>query len=188
MVKENGGEFMYTGEKVRFRAYRKEDLEQAQIYVNDPETKSLLHPGIPYLYTLEDEQKWFETNSATNELYNFAIETISDHKYIGGCGINKIDWKNSVATVGIFIGDKGYWGKGYGTDAMNVLVRFIFEQMNINRIQLFVFSFNPRAIKSYEKVGFQVEGQLRNAIYRNGEYHDEVVMGILKEEYFTREG
>ncbi|TCS81049.1 GNAT family N-acetyltransferase [Tepidibacillus fermentans] len=175
---------MYTGEKVRLREYRKEDIEQAQIYINDPEVKRLLHPGIPYLYTFEDEQKWFESNTATKDIYNFAIETIPDHKYIGGCGINKLDWKNSVAVVGIFIGDKEYWGKGYGTDAMKVLIRFIFEQMNIHKVRLHVFAFNKRAIKSYEKCGFKTEGILRKEVYRDGEYHDEIVMGILKEEYF----
>ncbi|WP_339063454.1 GNAT family protein [Tepidibacillus marianensis] len=174
--------------KVRLREHRKEDVQQAQTYINDPEVKGLLHPGVPYPYTLEDEQKWYESISATKELYSFAIETLSDHKYIGGCGINKVDWKNSVAVVGIFIGDKEYWSKGYGTDAMKVLVRFIFEQMNIHRIQLHVFSFNKRAVKSYENCGFKEEGVLRKAIYRDGEYHDEIAMGILREEYFAQRG
>lgn len=175
---------MYEGQKVRLREYRKDDIKLAQEYINDPELKKLLHPGIPYLYTLEDEEKWFNNLSATNELYNFAIETLADKKYIGGCGLNNLDWKNSVATVGIFIGDKDYWGKGYGTDAMNVLVNFIFEQMNINKVKLHVFSFNERAIKSYEKSGFIREGVLRKEIYKDGKYYDDIVMGILKEEYY----
>lgn len=174
---------MYTGEKVRLREYREEDIEMALLYINDPEIKALLNPGVPYPLTLEDEYKWFQNLSAFNDLYNFAIETIEDEKYIGGCGINNLDWKNSIATVGIFIGDKNYWGKGYGTDAMQVLMRFIFEQMNINKIKLHVYSFNERAIKSYKKCGFSAEGVLRQEIYRNGEYHDEYIMGILREEY-----
>ena len=176
--------YMYTGELVRLREYRKSDIEIAQNYINDAEIKRLLHPGIPYLYTLEDEQKWFDNLSATNQNYSFAIETTDDNKYIGGCGINRLDWKNSVAEVGIFIGNKAYWGKGYGTDAMKILVTFIFEQMNINKIKLHVFSFNTRAIKSYEKVGFKKEGTLRKEIFRDGNYFDDIVMGMLKEEYF----
>lgn len=176
---------MYTGKKVRLREYRLEDVKMAQDYINDPDVKRLLHPGIPYLYTFEDEKKWYDNMSATKDNYSFAIETLDDKKYIGGCGINEIDWKNSVVTVGIFIGDKEYWGKGYGTDAMMVLVKFIFEQMNLHKIKLHVYSFNVRAIKSYEKCGFVREGLLRQEMYRDGKYSDEVVMGLLSDEYFN---
>lgn len=176
---------MYTGEKVRLREYRKEDAGKAQKYMNDPETKRLLSPRIPFPITLEEEGKWFENLSSSKDTYSFAIETLEDGKYIGGCGVNAIDWKNSVAIVGIFIGDKNYWGKGYGTDAMRVLTKFIFEQMNINKIKLNVFSYNTRAQKSYEKCGFKVEGVLRQELFRDGRYYDEIVMGILKEEYLN---
>ncbi|WP_461615192.1 GNAT family N-acetyltransferase [Clostridium sp. Marseille-QA1073] len=175
---------MYIGEKVKLREYRKEDIKKAQEYMNDREIRGLLAPNIPYPYTYEDEVRWFEGLSANKDLYNFAIETLNDKKYIGGCGINNIDWKNSVATVGIFIGDKDYLGKGYGTDAMKILINFIFEEMNINKIKLNVYSFNERAVKSYEKCGFKKEGLLRKEIFRQGKYHDEVVMGILREEYY----
>lgn len=90
-----------------------------------------------------------------------------------------------MAVEGIFIGDKKYWGKGYGTDAMRVLVKFIFEQMNIHKVKLNVYSFNERAIKSYEKCGFKVEGVLRQEIFRDGRYYDEIIMGLLKEEYYN---
>ena len=174
---------MYIGEKIRLREYRSDDIEIAQKFINDVEIKQMLHPGIPYLYTYKDEQKWFETISATNDVYSFAIETLEGEEYIGGCGVNNVDWKNSVVEVGIFIGKKNLLGKGYGTDAMKVLVRFIFEQMNINKIKLKVFSFNERAIRSYEKCGFKKEGILRQEIFRNGKYHDDVVMGMLRDEH-----
>lgn len=176
---------MYKGEKIRLREYKKEDIKLAQEYVNDSEIKKLLNPGIPFLYTYEDEEKWYENLSASKDTYNFAIETLEDKKYIGGCGINEVDWKNSYVVVGIFIGDKDYLGKGYGTDAMKVLMNFIFEQMNIHKIKLNVFSFNKRAIKSYEKCGFKVEGILRDELFVDGKYHDEVSMGILREEYYN---
>ncbi len=176
---------MYIGEKIRLREYRKEDAEQAKEYVNDPEVKRLLNPNIPYLITLEEEQKWVDGQSSFKDTYNFAIETIEGNKYIGGCGINNIDWKNSVAVVGIMIGDKNYWGKGYGTDAMKTLVRFIFEQMNIHKIKLNVFSYNERAIKSYEKCGFRIEGKLLQEIYRDGKYYDDIIMGLIRETYMN---
>lgn len=176
---------MYTGKKVRLRAYEKEDVIYAWKYINDEEIKRLLMPGIPYPLTFEEEEKWFQQQSAFKDTYNFAIETLDEGKYIGGCGINHLDWKNSVATVGIFIGDKDYLSKGYGTDAMYTLVGFIFNQMNINKVKLNVYSFNERAIKSYKKCGFKIEGTLRQEIFRDGKYHDEYVMGILREEFLN---
>lgn len=107
---------------------------------------------------------------------------MEDNEYIGGCGINHVDWKNSRAEVGIFLG-KPFWNKVYGTDAMRVLVNFIFNEMNLNKISLNVYSFNERAIRSYEKVGFKVEGVLKQHIYREGHYHDEIIMAILKSEW-----
>lgn len=174
---------MYTGKLIRLRDYRKEDTEAAHKYINDPEVKRFLAPGIPFPITYQEELNWVEGQSASKDTYNFAIETLSDNRYIGGCGINSIDWKNSVATVGIFIGNKEYWGKGYGTDAMLTLLSFIFNQMNLHKVRLCVYSFNPRAIACYEKCGFVREGTLRQEIYRDGQYHDEYIMGILKSEF-----
>lgn len=173
---------MFTGKLVKLRAYENGDVEKAQAFVNDPELKYLLMPGVPYPITLADEKNFIEGISAFKETYSFAIETL-EGEYIGGCGLNNVDWKNRVGTVGIFIGEKKYWGKGYGTDAMKVLIGFIFDEMNLNRIVLNVYSFNERAIKSYEKCGFVKEGVLREALFKSGKYHDEVVMGLLANEY-----
>lgn len=175
---------MYIGKKVKLREYRKEDMILAQKFLNDAKVKRLMNPNIPFLYTYEDEEKWFQSQSAMNDLYNFAIETLEEKKYIGGCGINKLDWKNSVATIGIFIGNEDYWSKGYGSDALNILIKFIFEQMNIHKIKLGVYSYNKRAIKCYEKCGFKKEGVLREELFRDGKYHDVIIMGILKDEYY----
>jgi len=169
------------GKLVRLREYHKDDIPTLWKFVNDVEIRKNLISGIPYPWRFEEEEKWYEEQSAKGDLYNFAIERKEDEKYIGGCGITKVDWKNSVATVGIFLGKK-YLSQGYGSDAMRVLVKFIFDQMNIHKVILHAFSFNKRAIRSYEKVGFKVEGNLRKQIFRDGKYHDEVIMGLLKGE------
>jgi RimJ/RimL family protein N-acetyltransferase len=121
-----GGSVMLGGKLVRLRAYKKEDMILAQKYVNDPETKILLQSSVPYPYTIEDQGKWYENISALKDTYDFAIETLNG-VYLGSCGINSVDWKNSKVKVGIFIGDKTYWGRGYGTDAMKILLKFIFQ-------------------------------------------------------------
>lgn len=174
---------MYIGKKVRLRAYKKEDITLRLSYINNPEIERFLVADIPYPISLNEEQKWFESISAFNDTYKFAIETLEDNQFIGGCSINAVDWKNSVVTVGIFIGNINFWGKGYGTDAMKVLLRFIFENMNINKVKLKVFSFNERAIKSYKKCGFKVEGTLKDEIFKEGKYYDEILMAVFKDEF-----
>ena len=174
---------MFDGKLVRLREYRKEDIELRLNYVNDPEVLRFLESGIPYPLTLNEECKWFEAISAFKDSYRFAIEAIDCSQYIGDCGINSIDWKNSVASAVIFIGNNAYRGKGYGTEAMQLLLSFAFNQININKVRLNVYSFNERAIKSYEKCGFRREGVLRQEIFRDGKYHDIIVMGLLREEY-----
>lgn len=176
---------MFTGEKIRLREYMREDMPCALAYLNDPEVKRFLKPRIPFPITMEEQMKWYECNSSSKDKYSFAIEAIEDGRYIGGCGINETDWKNSSVVIGIFIGDKKLWGKGYGYDAVKVLIEFIFLQMNINKIKLSVYAFNERAIKCYEKCGFKREGTLRQEIFRDGKYHDEHIMAILREEFYA---
>lgn len=152
---------MYYGEKVCLRAYKEEDIPIVTKFVNDGELKKLLAPGIPFPITLWEEDEWVKSQKGNkNGEYNFAIEDIETNNYIGGCGINEVNWTTRVATVGIMVGDKDYWNKGYGTDAMKVLMKFIFDNMNIRKIKLNVFSFNIRAQRCYEKCGFKVEGAI----------------------------
>ena len=171
---------MYYGEKVCLRAYREEDIPKATSFVNDEELKKLLVTNVPFPMTLWEEKEWVKSQKSSQDgSYNFAIEDIETKKYIGGCGIQEVNWLSRVATVGIMIGDKEYWGKGYGTDAMKVLMNFIFNNMNIRKIRLSTFSFNMRARKSYEKCGFEVEGILKDEIFKDGKYYDEIIMSVF---------
>jgi len=171
---------MYYGEKICLRAYKQEDIQIATSFVNDKELKKLLVTDIPFPMSLWEEDEWIKSQKSNkNGEYNFAIEDIKTKRYIGGCGIQNVNWLTRVATVGIMIGDKDYLGKGYGTDAMKVLVKFIFQDMNIRKIRLSTFSFNIRAQKSYEKCGFKVEGILKDEVFKDGKYYDEIVMAAF---------
>lgn len=174
---------MYDGKLVRLRAYKREDIDLIMQYINNSEIRKLAMPGILYPLTLLDEEKWFESISGHKENYSFAIDSIKENLFIGGCSINEVDWKNRVATIGIIIGNSEYWGGGYGTDAIRILCAFIFNQLNMNKINLKVYSYNHRAIKSYEKCGFVIEGKLRSEVYCDGQYFDSIVMGLLKSEF-----
>ena len=178
---------MYEGKLVRLRAYREDDAPKAQAFLNDAETRSYLSDAYPFPYTLDEEKKWVAARSgySTNE-YSFAIETLKDGRYIGGCGVHSIQARNRRVRVGIFIGDKDYWGHGYGSDAMSLLLKFAFEEMNMHRVELKVFAYNPRAIRCYEKLGFVHEGRTRESAFHQGQYHDDLTMGILEHEWRAR--
>lgn len=174
---------MFEGQKVRLRAFTKDDLPLARQYINEEAISRILNPRIPFPLRPEDQEKWYESiDPYSTKRYTFAIELKDTKTYIGGCGINEIDSKNRVVLVGIFLGNQ-YTGKGYGTEAMQILVNFCFNEVNCNKIKLHVFSFNKAAIRCYEKTGFKTEGILREEIYRNGAYHDDIVMGILHSEW-----
>lgn len=177
---------MYTGKLVRLRAYKEEDIERAVEFINDEEVKKFLDSNIPFPMTKWQEEEWVRSRKAnSNFTYDFAIEDLETGKYIGGCSINECDVKNRTCVIGIMIGDKEYWSKGYGSDSLKVLTKFIFEEVNMNKIKLKVFSFNSRAIACYKKVGFKEEGILKKELYRNGKYHDEILMAIFKDEFVS---
>lgn len=174
---------MYSGQLVKLRAYKEDDIEKAVEFINDEEVKKLMDSNIPFPMTKWQEEEWVRSRKANTDFtYDFAIEDLKTGKYIGGCSINECDVKNRTCVVGIMIGEKEYWGKGYGSDALKVLIKFIFEEVNMNKIKLNVFSFNNRAIACYKKVGFKEEGILKKEIYRNGRYHDEIIMAMFKDD------
>jgi RimJ/RimL family protein N-acetyltransferase len=170
------------GKKVKIRALEKKDLDEIMKWVNDYKVTRTL---TSFLYPLsgEQEEKILEKLIEPNERNRtFAIET-KKGEYLGNIGFHNIDWKNRNAEVGIVIGKKNYWNKGYGTDAMMTILDFAFNRMNLHKVYLGVFDFNQGGIKSYLKCGFKKEGHLRGMFYNEGKYHDMVMMGILKKEY-----
>src|SRR5699024_4978861 len=106
---------------------------------------------------------------------------------IGVLTIINIDFKNRNTECIIDIGEKEYWGKGYGKEGLKLLLDYAFYEMNLHRVSLRVFSFNDRAIRMYTKLGFQEEGNSRQSLFRDGKWHDIMQMGILQTEYFEKD-
>ena len=134
------------------------------------------------LMSVESEREWIEKSLKENE-YVFAIVDLENDKLIGNCGIHDINYKDRVATVGIFIGEEENRSKGYGAEVLRLLLDYGFNYLNLNNIMLGVMSFNERAIAWYKKVGFKEIGRRRQSYYLNGKYYDSVYMDILKEEF-----
>jgi RimJ/RimL family protein N-acetyltransferase len=174
---------MFRGGKVQLAVVQREYLPQYVEWLNDWQVAQFLNPGIPMPFNLEDETDWFENRRKSKENFVFAIITLDENKLIGNCGLHNVDLKNRTAVFGIFIGDKNYWNKGYGTDATRTLLRFAFGELGLNRVELEVYDFNPRAMRAYEKAGFRSEGGRRQALYREGKFHNIHRMGILREEW-----
>jgi len=172
----------FTGKMVRLASVDPEhDSKLFTQWSQDSEYQQLLNSDPAVLYSPKQVQEWMEKHY--QEMYAFTIRTLEDDQVIGFLDMSGIDWVSGNAWVGIGIGPREYWGKGYGTDAMNVLLRFAFEQLNLRRVSLNVFEYNERAAHSYKKAGFKEEGRLRQWMQRGGERYDLIYMGILREEW-----
>ena len=134
--------------------------------------------------SIAGEKAWLE--NAVSEKYNFAIVDIESDTLIGNISLMHVHEFNITAELGIFIGDENYHSKGYGSEAIMLLLDYGFNYANLNNIMLKVFSTNKRAIKAYEKCGFKTFGIWKECRYFNGEYSDEVYMNITKKEYNSK--
>jgi RimJ/RimL family protein N-acetyltransferase len=180
------------GKRVRLAAFDAErDAEHLARWGQDSEYQQLQGSGPAALWSARQFKDWAEKHYA--EMYSFTIYAIANDpdsepdRVIGSIDLGGINWTARDAWIGIGIGEREYWGKGYGTDAMNLFLDFAFGSLNLNRISLNVFEYNQRAYKSYLKAGFQEEGRMRQWMQRGGERYDLVFMGILREEWEARQ-
>ncbi len=177
---------MIEGELVNLRAQELDDLERDLGWMNDPEVTRFLNARYPL--SRAAEEGWLREHVSkpmSHAHAGFAIET-KDGRHIGNTDLLDVSAENSCATLGIMIGDKDYWSKGYGADAVRTLVRFGFEEMNLHRIQLTVDARNERAQACYRKVGFVEEARLRQHRFTEGAFHDTLWMAVLRHEWEAR--
>lgn len=173
------------GERIVLREYKKEDLPYMRKWVNDPEIVDNLSDVFLHANTINETENFLNTilEGKNNQQINFVIADKKTEEYIGQIDLINIDWKNRVAEMGIVIGNKDLLGKGIGTEAIKLLQAFVFERLNINRLELNLHDYNERAYKCYLNCGFVEEGRLRKKFFINGQYTDVILMGILRDEY-----
>jgi len=158
-----------------------EDLPVMFTWINDREQVLF---NAPYKPVHEGQhQAWFDSIHKRNDLVIFGIRLLEDNKLIGSCQLHSIDNVHRSAELQIRLGVPSQRGKGYGIEAVRLLLDFAFKDLNLQRVYLHVFSTNAIAINLYEKAGFKREGLLRKAAHINGSYVDVIVLGILKEEH-----
>ena len=173
------------GKLVRLRGYEMSDLDAVTKWINDEEVTQFLGSGmLSYPVSSIAERKFIEKfglSESANEK-TFAIETLADRRFIGALGLHGIDWINRHSALGIMIGDKQHWGRGYSTDAIRVLRRLAFDKLNLHRLWLQVYDFKARD-RFLREVRLQARRVLREQRFFGRKYHDTIVMGILEAEY-----
>lgn len=172
------------GERIYLSPMSVEDAEKYTEWLNDFETTDYIGRSDQVL-TIENERKFLEekTNKETDEEILFAIVEKDTDKLIGNVGLHKINHMKRTATLGIFIGDKNYRSKGYGTETIRLVLDFGFNYLNLNNIKLDLMEFNERALSCYKKCGFKEYGRRRKCNFINGKYYDTIEMDILAEEF-----
>ena len=177
-----------NGTLVRLSAVDPEEFGKAfAVWRRDSEFMRLMDSNATRLGSQKDSQKSLEKELEDQQLNQhwFTIRTLAEDRLIGDIGLYVVNWPGRDAFVGLGIGDRDFWGRGYGTAAMRLILRYAFMEVNLRRVTLTVFEYNPRAIRSYEKAGFRHEGRRRALLHRDGKRYDEIFMGILREEWMS---
>jgi [ribosomal protein S5]-alanine N-acetyltransferase len=151
-------------------------------WLNDPEVTRYMETGT-FPITVDDLERFFQSVTGSREQVAFAIVHKESGKHIGNVKLGPIQWVHRGATLGIMIGDKKFWGQGFGEDATRLAVEYGFYRLNLRRIDLGVFADHEVAVHCYEKVGFKIEGRFREELFQGGEYKDRLWMGLLRSEY-----
>ncbi|MBU9711890.1 GNAT family N-acetyltransferase [Evansella tamaricis] len=173
---------MIKGKSVYLRPIRDEDMEG--IYKSCQDEEFLYMTGTRKSFTLDEIIKSYNQFNEDPTRYDFAICLLDNNEVIGDLAILDVDKVNRKAGFRISLHNKNILNKGYGTEATKLAQKFTFEELKLNRLELEVFSHNIRGIKAYEKAGFKKEGVLRQSLYMNDTYSDEILMGMLQEEYY----
>jgi RimJ/RimL family protein N-acetyltransferase len=177
------GDSLLTGERVRLRGVRDEDLATLARWDMDPGRQGTLSNFIVPGSEAALKERIGQWSANEKDDVGFSIETLDDPPVlVGHVGMWGARPKDRCATLGIALG-REYLGRGYGTDAMRVIVSYAFREMGLHRLQLIVAPYNQAGLRAYEKAGFVQEGRHREAVLHDGRWYDEILMSILDHEW-----
>ena len=177
---------MLRGPRVTLRAFTKADMARLLQFSQDMEVEVLCGGNPPVPWTQEAWDKWFDEHLGTEQKtsVNFGIE--ADNNLIGTCGLWSFNQTAQTCDLGIGIGEREYWGRGYGREAVELLLEYAIQIRNFRKVSLTSSSTNERALRCYQACGFVEEGRLRQHLWVNGQFVDVVHMGILRDEWLRR--
>ena len=171
---------LLRGQRLYLSTLSRDDAATIADWEQDTEFLRLLDSSPAQPRTIDQISQWLESD---NNDFLFGIRLLASDELIGWLELDGIQWNHQTAGVGIAIGHRSYWNQGYGAEAMRLILRFGFDELNLHRIQLTVFSYNHRAIRLYEKLGFTHEGIYREFLHRDGQRHDMLLYGLLRHEW-----
>lgn len=176
------------GKRIILREYRKDDLSFIGEWVNNANITDMLSDIFLFPHTEKNTEAFLDRmlTPGNKETCGFVIADKDTEAFIGQIDLFEIDWKNRKAVMGIIIGREENHNKGYGKEAIQLLLDYGFNRLGLNKIELTVRAYNERGIHCYEQCGFKVEGILRDDFFIHGQYTDTVKMAILQREWFNR--
>lgn len=177
---------LFRGELVRFTLEEPETDAKAGVrWQRDSEFHRLADGDPARLNSEKKIREWAEKQIEKGfdpERYSFSVRTLAEDKFIGFLGL-WVDLIHREAWVGLGIGERDFWSKGYGSDMMKLCQQYVFMELGLERLSLGLHEYNSRALRSYEKCGFRLEGRTRQTVLREGQRSDTLWMGILREEW-----
>ncbi|MFF2158532.1 GNAT family N-acetyltransferase [Paenibacillus chitinolyticus] len=174
---------LFESSRVLFRKMTEEDAAVYHTWRNDMEVMRTTNPFLDLSTYAETRQFVEQVILGSDTSKSYMILDKPSGRAIGITSLIQLDYKNRSAECILDIGEKEFWGKGYGTESLRLLLNYAFLELNLHRISLRVFAFNDKAVALYEKIGFKREGISRQAVFREGQWHDILHMGMLQEEY-----
>ncbi len=172
-----------VGDRVVLREYRSDDFASLRAWVTDAEASRHLTGIFDPPHTEEMTRAFLESvlQRSNRDMYHFIIARVEDESYLGQIDLRIKDRVAGRADFGVIIPERANRGKGFGTEAIRLLVDFAFSRLNLHRVELEVFADNDHAIRVYEQLGFRHEGRHRDYFYRDGAYQDAVSMAMVRE-------
>lgn len=164
-------------------------LDQAAIFhrwIQDPEVVLYSLNAFQQMDSLAKVTQWLSATLADTRSLNLGVYLVETQELIGHAGISGMSTANQAGEYFILLGEKRYWGQGIATEVTRQVVARGFAELGLNRIMLTVSEPNQGGVKAYLRAGFQLEGRLRQACFRNGVFHDKLVMSVLREEWRDR--
>ncbi len=173
------------GDQIVLRKHVPENVEAFQRWYSDPDVARLARYQDAPMRS-DEIDRFFQLRALGHESLTMAIHEREIGRLIGSCAFSQVDGDNGSAMYHITIGEKDAWGRGYGTEATQLMLDHAFGTLGLHRVSLTVFEFNERAIRAYRRCGFVVEGRARESIWRDGRWWDELAMSVLVAEWQER--